>query len=45
VIALVRAAPRDDAMLLDGEVGSNGLWQARAGVSKRRYPQDPRKKT
>jgi iron complex outermembrane recepter protein len=32
VISLVSAAPRETAYTLDGDVGSNGLWQARLGV-------------
>ena len=32
VISLVSAAPRADAYSLDGDVGSDGLWQARVGV-------------
>jgi len=32
VISLVSAAPRGNAYSLDGDVGSNGLWQARLGV-------------
>ena len=32
VISLVSAAPRETAYTLDGDVGSNGLWQARVGV-------------
>jgi iron complex outermembrane recepter protein len=32
VISLVSAAPRANAYALDGDVGSNGLWQARAGI-------------
>ena len=32
VVSLVSAAAREDAVLLDGDLGSNGLWQARAGV-------------
>ena len=32
VIALVSAAPAGNALLVDGDVGSNGLWQARLGA-------------
>jgi iron complex outermembrane receptor protein len=32
VISLVSAAPRETAYTVDGDVGSNGLWQARLGV-------------
>jgi iron complex outermembrane recepter protein len=32
VISLVSAAPTGNSVSLDGDVGSNGLWQARAGV-------------
>ena len=32
VISLVSAAPRESAYTVDGDVGSNGLWQARLGV-------------
>jgi iron complex outermembrane receptor protein len=32
VISLVSAAPRAASYSLDGDVGSNGLWQARVGV-------------
>jgi iron complex outermembrane receptor protein len=32
VISLVSAAPSANAYALDGDVGSNGLWQARAGI-------------
>ena len=32
VIALVSAAPRANAYAIGGDVGSDGLWQARAGV-------------
>jgi iron complex outermembrane receptor protein len=31
-ILLVSAAPRETAYTVDGDVGSNGLWQARVGV-------------
>ena len=40
VVSLVSAAAREDAVLLDGDLGSNGLWQARAGVEalqRKRY--------
>jgi len=32
VISLVSAAPRGNSYSLDGDVGSDGLWQARAGA-------------
>ncbi len=32
VISLVSAAPTESAYSLDGDVGSNGLWQARVGI-------------
>ncbi|HRH85388.1 MAG TPA: TonB-dependent receptor [Rubrivivax sp.] len=32
VISLVSAAPKANTYALDGDVGSDGLWQARAGV-------------
>jgi iron complex outermembrane receptor protein len=32
VISLVSAAPAGNAYAVDGDVGSNGLWQARLGV-------------
>jgi iron complex outermembrane recepter protein len=32
VISLVSAAPRGNAYSLDGDIGSNGLWQTRAGA-------------
>ena len=32
VISLVSAAPRQNAYAIDGDVGSDGLWQARATV-------------
>jgi iron complex outermembrane receptor protein len=32
VISLVSAAPRESAYTVDGDVGSNGLWQARLGI-------------
>ena len=32
VISLVSAAPRETAYAVDGDVGSNGLWQARLGI-------------
>ena len=32
VISLVSATPRQNAYSIDGDVGSNGLWQARVGV-------------
>jgi iron complex outermembrane receptor protein len=32
VISLVSAAPRQNAYMVDGDVGSDGLWQARLGI-------------